>query len=149
MKHAAMMFSVTLPAGDAADAALDDANARRYSVDAQALYRLVQELRALVKHECAEALELRGRLAAHRHTHPRDASLDGRWSSTEDLLLSAEESLHQACAVLAAGRGAPELEAERVYRAARCELERAFFEYRQAHRELSVLVAIYLRAVAD
>jgi hypothetical protein len=112
------------------------------------IYRLVTELRTLVKHECAEALELRDRLAEHRRTHPRDASLDGRWSSTEDLLLSAEESLHEANAALAAVRGAPEADAERAYRHARCELERAFFEYRQAHRELSVLVAICLRTTA-
>lgn len=111
----------------------------------QSMERLVMELRTLVKHESAEALELRDRLAETRRTHPRDASLDGRWSSTEDLLLSAEESLHEANAALAAVRGASEAETERAYRGARAELERAFFEYRQAHRELSVLVAIYLR----
>ncbi len=135
-----MMFASTIRAGGDA---LDDANARRYSRDTQELYRLVQELRTLVVHEAADAIELRDRLR-----EDRDRALDTRCSSTEDLLLSAEEAQLEANALLASVRGADEAAAERTYRLARAELERAFFEYRQAHRELGVLVAICMRSAA-
>jgi hypothetical protein len=135
-----MMFASTIRAGGDA---LDDANARRYSRDTQELYRLVEQLRTLVVHEAAEALDLRDRVR-----DSGNSALDGRWSSTEDLRLSAEEAHHEANALLASVRGADEVAAERAYKQARAELERAFFEYRQAHRELSVLVAICIRAAA-
>jgi hypothetical protein len=117
----AIMFASTLPAGGCA---LDDANARRYSRDTQELYRLVQQLRTLVVREAADLEELRAAI---------------RSSSTEDLLASAEESQHEADALLASARGVEEVAAEHAYKQARLELERAFFEYRQAHRELAAL----------
>ena len=138
----AIMFASTIPTGDAkAGHALDDANARRYSADTQALFRLVQELRVLVMHERAEAADLRERLRPYL-----DGEHHTRWRSAQVTVDDAEDALHEANAALAAARGAPELEAERIYKDARVSLERAFFEYRAAHRELSVLVAIYMRA---
>ena len=142
----AMMFAATLPAGN--ESALDDANARRYCSDTQALYRLVQELRVLVMHERAEAADVRSRVYQHRLSAPGVETTDDRWRSARDVYDDAEAALNEADAALATARGAAERDAEDAYRAARVELERAFFEYRQAHRELSVLVAIYLRACA-
>ncbi|HEY5927579.1 MAG TPA: hypothetical protein VIV11_38105 [Kofleriaceae bacterium] len=144
----AIMFASTFPASDASSATLDDANALRYSADTQQLYRMVQELRALVLHERAEAADLRSRVYQHRLAAAAVETTDDRWRSARDIYDDAEAALHDADCSLAAVRGAPETDAERAYRAARAELERAFFEFRQAHRELSVLVAIYLRASA-
>jgi len=145
----AIMFMSTIPAGDVtASHALDDANAHRYSNDTQALYRMVHDLRGLVMHERAEAADLRSRAYQHRLNTRGVATADDRWCAARDLYDDAEAALHDADAALAATRGAPEADAERAYREMRADLERAFFEFRQAHRELSVLVAIYLRAVA-
>jgi hypothetical protein len=140
---ASTMFAATLPAGEAASAAVDDANARRFSADTQALYRLVQELRTLLVHERAEAADLRSRAYEHRLATRTAATTDERWNAARDLFDDAEEAARDGDAALAAARGAAEADAERAYRQARIDLERAFFEFRQAHRELSVLVATY------
>lgn len=138
----AVMFASTVPAGDHGPShALDDTNARRYSADTQALYRLVNELRVLVMHERAEASDLRERLRPYLGGEHQT-----RWRSAQVTVDDAEDALHEANAALAAARGAPEGDAERIYKDARVSLERAFFEFRAAHRELSVLVAIYMRA---
>jgi hypothetical protein len=116
--------------------------------DTQALYRLVQDLRTLVNAERAEAIDARDQLAPHHAVFSQSAANESRWQCAQDTLAAAAEAERAATCALATVRGAPEPHAERAYRDARVELERAFFEFRQAHRELSVLVAIYLRAAA-